>query len=246
MLSVPRGRGRPLQAYFAPVEGPGPNPGVVVIHEAYGLNDNIRDVAERFAREGYAALAVDLFSTGPRAVCMARVMNGMLLRPLRNGVVADLHTALAFLGARPEVDGDRLGAIGFCMGGAYALQLACTGDDVKVASVFRRLAAHARLLRAPPVTLASLRCGGGVRLSQRPPPSRARGRALARRPSAGTCDVRRASGSRTHSFVRSTFLLCPILVLPPPVGEGWAGGRTCRHDAAGPSCQHVAVCGSQD
>jgi carboxymethylenebutenolidase len=135
-LTVPRPSGRPLRAYFAAPSGPGPHAGVVVIHEAYGLNDNIREVADRFAGEGYAALAVDLFSTGPRAVCMARIMNGMLLRPLRNGVVADLRAALDFLGARPEVDAGRLGAIGFCMGGSYALQLACVDSGLKVASLF--------------------------------------------------------------------------------------------------------------
>ena len=55
-------------------EGPGPHPGVVVIHEAYGLNDNIRGIAGRFATEGYAALAVDLFTDRSRAVCMARML----------------------------------------------------------------------------------------------------------------------------------------------------------------------------
>lgn len=149
MLSVPRSSGRPLQSYFAAPPGPGPHPGVVVIHEIYGLNDNIRDIADRFASAGYAALAVDLFSTGARPVCMARIMNGMLLQPLKNGVVRDLRAALDFLGARSEVDAGRLGAIGFCMGGTYALQLACVGAGVKVASLFygmnpRPLAAVAR------------------------------------------------------------------------------------------------------
>jgi carboxymethylenebutenolidase len=136
MLSVPRDGGRPLQAYFTAPTGPGPRAGVVVIHEIYGLNDNIRDIADRFASEGYAALAVDLFSTGPRSICMARIINGMLVRPLRNGVVRDLRAALDHLGERPEVDAARLGAIGFCMGGTYALQLACAGADIRVASLF--------------------------------------------------------------------------------------------------------------
>src|SRR2546421_8661812 len=136
MRSVPRERGRPLQAYLASPEGDEPRPGVVVIHEAYGLNDNIRDIADRFAAAGYVAMAVDLFSTGPRAVCMARVFSGMLLRPLRNGVVRDLQAALDFLGSRPGVDTGRLGAIGFCMGGSYAVQLACVAGDLKAASIF--------------------------------------------------------------------------------------------------------------
>jgi carboxymethylenebutenolidase len=136
MLTVPRPSGRPLQSFYSAPSEPGPHPGVVVIHEIYGLNENIRDVANRFAAEGYAALAVDLFSTSSRPICMARIMNGMLLRPIKNGVVRDLRIALDFLGARSDVDASRLGAIGFCMGGSYALQLACVGAGVKVASLF--------------------------------------------------------------------------------------------------------------
>jgi carboxymethylenebutenolidase len=109
---------------------------VVIIHEILGLNDNIRDIARRFVQEGYLALAVDLFSTANRVICMARVFHGMLLRPLENGIVGDLQAALAFLGARPEVDRARLGAIGFCMGGGYALQLACVSSGLRAASVF--------------------------------------------------------------------------------------------------------------
>ena len=58
------------------------------------------------------------------------------IRPLRNGVVRDLQAALDFLGSRPGVDAGRLGAIGFCMGGSYALQLACVAGDLKAASLF--------------------------------------------------------------------------------------------------------------
>lgn len=120
-----------------------------MIHEVYGLNENIREVADRFAGVGYAALAVDLFSTAAKPICMARIINGMVIRPLKNGVVRDLQSALDFLGVQPEVDPHRLGAIGFCMGGSYALQLACMDGDLKVASIFygfnpRPLAAVAR------------------------------------------------------------------------------------------------------
>lgn len=136
-VSVPRSAGQSLSAYFACPEDTLPFPGVVIIHEIFGLNDNIREIAQRFAGEGYAALAVDLFSTGGRVACMARIFYGMLIHPLENGVVGDLHAALDFLGSRPEVDAKRLGAIGFCMGGAYALQMACVeGKKLRAASVF--------------------------------------------------------------------------------------------------------------
>ena len=138
MVSVdrPNTASRPLQAFLAIPGDPGPHPGVVIIHEIQGLTDNIRDIARHFAQEGYAALAVDLFSTASRAICMARVFHGMLIRPLENGVVGDLQAALDFLGAHPEVDRARLGAIGFCMGGTYALQLACVSSGLRVASIF--------------------------------------------------------------------------------------------------------------
>jgi carboxymethylenebutenolidase len=128
--------GRALDAYRVLPEGAGPFPGVVIIHEIYGLNENIRDIARRFAAEGYVALAVDLFSGGNRALCLLRIFQGMLVRPLRNGVVRQLQTALDALQAFPTVDGSRIGAIGFCMGGSYALQLACVDGDLRAASVF--------------------------------------------------------------------------------------------------------------
>jgi carboxymethylenebutenolidase len=137
-VNVPRehSSGRPMQAFFATPSGAGSFPGVVVVHELYGLNENIRDIAGRIAIEGYAALAVDLFSGANRAICMARIFYGLLIQPIKNGVVADLQAALDYLGALPEVDRSRLGAIGFCMGGSFALQLACTVEGLRAASVF--------------------------------------------------------------------------------------------------------------
>jgi carboxymethylenebutenolidase len=101
-------------------DGDGPHPGVVVIHEAYGLNDNIRDIAGRFAREGYAALAVDLFTGHSRAACMAQLM-GSMLTGREPSSVADLAAAMDYLVAMPGIDADRIGAIGFCMGGGFAI-----------------------------------------------------------------------------------------------------------------------------
>jgi carboxymethylenebutenolidase len=120
-----------LEAFLAHPERGGPFPGVVIIHEASGLNDNIKDVARRFANQGYAAFAVDLFANRNRAVCMARIMGGMLRgSPDRFGV-PDLKRALGVLAEQPYVDEDRLGAIGFCMGGGFAIAWACTDDRLK-------------------------------------------------------------------------------------------------------------------
>jgi carboxymethylenebutenolidase len=125
-----------MEAYWVLPDGPGSFPGVVVIHEIFGLNDNIRDIARRFAAEGYAALAVNLFSGKSRPLCLMGIFYGLFARPLKNGTVNDLQAALNYLRAQVEVDKTRVGAIGFCMGGGYALQLACVDGDMRAASVF--------------------------------------------------------------------------------------------------------------
>jgi carboxymethylenebutenolidase len=137
MIPPAGSRAGPLTAYLALPDGDGPHPAVVVIHELYGLNDNIRDIARRFADEGYAALAVDLFSGGgKRKLCIMRVMSGLMLRPLQNKGLSDLRRSIDWLQQRPEIDGNRVGAIGFCMGGGYALALACVESDLRASSAF--------------------------------------------------------------------------------------------------------------
>jgi carboxymethylenebutenolidase len=122
--------------YLVTPDGPGPHPGVVVIHEAYGLNDNIKDITRRFADEGYVALAVDLLSDRNRAVCMARYMAGMLLGSVNRYGINDLKSALTFLAKNRDVDARRMGAIGFCMGGSFAIAWACTDSRLKAIAPF--------------------------------------------------------------------------------------------------------------
>jgi carboxymethylenebutenolidase len=122
--------------YMATPDGGGPHPGVIVIHEAYGLNDNIKDITRRFAEAGYVALAVDLFGDRNRAVCMARYMTGMLLGSVNRYGVNDLKTALTYLAKTPGVDATRMGTIGFCMGGGFAIAWACTDSRLKAIAPF--------------------------------------------------------------------------------------------------------------
>jgi carboxymethylenebutenolidase len=122
--------------YLALPDGGGPHPGVVVIHEAYGLNDNIKDITRRFADSGYVGLAVDLFSDRNRALCMARYMAGMLIGSVHRAGIDDLKEALTHIAKQPEVDPDRVGAIGFCMGGGFAIAWACTDDRLKAIAPF--------------------------------------------------------------------------------------------------------------
>ena len=118
-------------SYLALPDGPGPLPGVVVVHEAFGLNDNIRNICRRLAVQGYAALGVDLFAGRNRPVCMARMFLGWTTGKLNFVGVSDLQEALGQLAARPEVDPTQLGAVGFCLGGTYVITWACTDNRLK-------------------------------------------------------------------------------------------------------------------
>jgi carboxymethylenebutenolidase len=106
-------------------------PGVVVIHEAFGLNDDIRNKADRFAAHGYLALAPDLYDGRPWLRCVRGVF-----RQLRAGsgpAFTALEAARSFLAARDDCSG-RTGVIGFCLGGGFAL-LCAPRDGFAVASV---------------------------------------------------------------------------------------------------------------
>jgi carboxymethylenebutenolidase len=130
-ISFPASTAPQLAGYLARPDAPGPCPALVVIHEAYGLNDDMRDITRRFASEGYVALAVDLFSGRSQLMCMFRLFAGTLRNSLDNGGIRDLRAALDWLGRQPGVDTARLGAVGYCIGGALAIALACADKRVK-------------------------------------------------------------------------------------------------------------------
>jgi len=137
VIAVPRANAKGvMDTFLAKPEGTGPFPGMIVIHEIFGLNDNIRQISREFAGQGYAALAVDLFSNRSRALCMMQIFYGMMFRPLNNSMLDDLNSAFDVLKKTPGVDPNRIGVVGFCMGGAYALQMAISSKGMKAASVF--------------------------------------------------------------------------------------------------------------
>ena len=119
-VTFPASTGRPMRAALALPAGDGRRPGVIVIHEIFGLNDDIRRLTGRFADLGYVTLAPDLFDTGaPRVLCVLRVF--LALRRREGPAFADLEAARTWLAARPEVDASRTGVAGFCLGGGFAL-----------------------------------------------------------------------------------------------------------------------------
>ena len=133
-VSFPAANGRPMRAALALPSGNGPRPGVIVIHEIFGLNDDIRRIAGRVADLGYAALAPDLFDTGSaRPLCVLRTF--LALQRREGPAFDDLEAARTWLEARPEVDGARTGVVGFCLGGGFALLYAVRAP-VRAAGVF--------------------------------------------------------------------------------------------------------------
>jgi carboxymethylenebutenolidase len=119
----------PLEGHLAvPADAAGGRvPGVVVLHEAFGLTPDIVTLTDRLAARGYVALAPDLFSWGATARCLATAFVGMLTG--RGRTIEDVDGARRHLVARPDCTG-RVGVIGFCLGGGFALLAAGRGYDV--------------------------------------------------------------------------------------------------------------------
>lgn len=110
------------QGFFAKPTGTGPFPAVVVIQEWWGLNDQIKDMAKKMAEAGYAVLAVDLYrgSVTKDPAEAHELMRGLPEdRALRN-----LQAAFQFLYGHSSVQKNKIGSIGWCMGGGYSLRLA--------------------------------------------------------------------------------------------------------------------------
>ena len=139
--------GRHIRAHLArPTGGPGPFPAVLVLHEILGLNDDIRRIAGRFASEGYAALAPDIFDgLGPMPVCVVRTVAAISRG--QGPIVDDMLAARDWLSAQPEVDGERIGVAGFCMGGGFALLLGSLANFKVAAPYYGEVAEQAERYR---------------------------------------------------------------------------------------------------
>jgi len=108
--------------------GQGPFPALIVVHEWWGLNDWVKEQASKLSDQGYVALAVDLYrgkvATTPEMA--HEIMRGVP----EDRAKRDLHAAMEFLKSQPNIKKNRIGSIGWCMGGGYALDVALQEPDL--------------------------------------------------------------------------------------------------------------------
>ena len=130
--------------------GSGKHPALIVVHEWWGLNDWVRAKADKFASDGYVALAVDLYR-GKSADHDADVAHQLMRGLPEDRAARDLDAAYRYLASRPDVDPSRIGSIGWCMGGGYSLQTAIEEPKLAACVIY-----YGRLV-TDPKTIAKIR-----------------------------------------------------------------------------------------
>ncbi len=124
---------------FAP-DGDGKRPAVIVIQEIFGVNDHMKDVANRFADAGFVAAAPDLFHREGKGTIvpfedMATGM-GMRGRLSDDDIKADVAATVAYLKSQPNVDGDNIGIVGYCFGGFVSYMAAAEVPGIAAAAIY--------------------------------------------------------------------------------------------------------------
>jgi carboxymethylenebutenolidase len=117
-----------VSAYLVVPDGKGPFPAVMVIHEWWGLNPWVKEGAETMAKEGYVALAIDLYRG--KVAATAEDAHELMRGVPEDRAARDLKAAFAYLKARKDVIPVKIGSLGWCMGGGYSLEAAVTIPDL--------------------------------------------------------------------------------------------------------------------
>jgi dienelactone hydrolase len=130
--------GVPLQGYIAWDDAAkGKRPGVVVVHEWWGHNAHARHAADKLASAGYVAFALDMYGNG-KVTTHPDSAQAFVAEAMKDAaaIPARFDAALALLKADAHVDASRIGAIGYCFGGAVVLGMARAGEDLKAVGTF--------------------------------------------------------------------------------------------------------------
>jgi carboxymethylenebutenolidase len=123
-----------MRGYVARPKGQGTYPGVIILHEAFGLVEHERDVARRFANVGFIALAPDVYSRigAPRSASDMNEVRTKMFGLRDEQLIRDFEAAAAFVRAQPGCNG-KVGCVGFCVGGRWTLLFACSSNKVDAA-----------------------------------------------------------------------------------------------------------------
>lgn len=143
-----------LLGYLARPRAEGARAGILIIHENRGLTEHFRDVARRYAMEGFAALAIDLVSRDGGSKADSNQNTGFLGRSAPADLTADLVASLQYLKAQPFVRANSLGVTGFCFGGGYTWEAAIASPDVRAAVPYYGTAPLDRIGRIRAAVLA--------------------------------------------------------------------------------------------
>jgi carboxymethylenebutenolidase len=137
VIATPDG---PMEAHRAAPPGGDPNPAVVVLQEAFGVDDHVRSVCRRFARAGYVAVAPELYHREGAGRTFGyedfAAVRPHLAALTNEGIASDVRSALESLRADADVDGRRVAAVGFCAGGFAAFLAACRTDVATAVSFY--------------------------------------------------------------------------------------------------------------
>ncbi|MEK9659875.1 MAG: dienelactone hydrolase family protein [Chloroflexota bacterium] len=121
-------------------DGAGKRPAVIVIQEIFGVNNNVKGIAKRYAEEGYFAVAPDMFHRQGRHldVPYPEMERAVSLRGTMSNddILADVNATVAFLRSNPAVNADRIGIVGFCFGGMVSYFAAAKVDGIKAAAIY--------------------------------------------------------------------------------------------------------------
>ncbi len=132
-----RGKAGNLKAYVAHSAGSGSLPVVIVVQEWWGLNENIKDIARRFANEGYFAIAPDLYSRQGNKVASDPNTAAELMGGLKTpDGIDDLQSTIDWIRGQKETAAAKIGITGYCMGGSYATLLPCESKEISAAAPF--------------------------------------------------------------------------------------------------------------
>ncbi|HTM00711.1 MAG TPA: dienelactone hydrolase family protein [Candidatus Omnitrophota bacterium] len=133
MITLTQGSTK-VKGYLAIPPGEGTHPAIVVIHEWWGLNDWVKEQADRLAKEGYVALAVDIYhgQVAKDDATAHQLMSGLD----ENEAMNTLRAATDFLRGRSDVRANAIGVIGWCMGGGYSIRLAAADPGIRACVMY--------------------------------------------------------------------------------------------------------------